>query len=68
MAAVPKIFDQPAAAFDKYVLLQAENSRLRRQLRKAHEAMKYWKELSLYFQDERDYYREQTQEGGKDAL
>jgi hypothetical protein len=47
---------------DKYVLLQAENARLKRQLGKAYEAMYSWKEKALYFQAERDRYREQAQE------
>ena len=51
---------------DKYVLLQAENLKLRRQLGRSHEALRYWKELSLYYQAERDYYQEQTQEGNHD--
>ena len=51
---------------DKYVLLHAENIKLRRQLGKAHEALRYWKELSLHYQAERDYYQEQIQEGNRD--
>ncbi len=43
---------------DKYTLLQAENARLKRQLRKAFDAMHEWKEQALYFQAERDHYRE----------
>ena len=43
---------------DKYVLLQAENARLKRQLGKAVENMYYWKEKALFFQAERDYYCE----------
>jgi hypothetical protein len=44
---------------DKYVLLQAENARLKRQLGKAVDSMYYWKEKALFFQAERDYYKEQ---------
>jgi len=51
---------------DKYVLLQAENLKLRRRLSKAHEALRYWKELSLHYQAERDYYQERAQEGNRD--
>jgi hypothetical protein len=47
---------------DKYVLLQAENARLKRQLGKAYEAMYHWKEQALFFQAEQDLYREQIQE------
>ena len=47
---------------DKNVLLRAEIARLKRQLDKAHEALRYWKDQSLYFQAERDRYREQAQE------
>jgi hypothetical protein len=47
---------------DKYVLLQAENARLKRQLGKAYEAMYSWKAKALYFQAERDRYRELAQE------
>lgn len=47
----------------KYFMLQAENLRLKRQLGKAFEAMYFWKEKALYIQSERDYYREQAQEG-----
>jgi len=47
---------------DKNVLLRAEIARLKRQLGKAHEALRYWKDQSLYFQAERDRYREQAQE------
>lgn len=47
---------------DKYFLLQAENKRLKRQLRKAFDAMYYWKEQALYFQAERDCQRERNQE------
>jgi len=51
---------------DKYVLLQAENIKLRRQLGKAHEALRCWKELSLHYQAERNYYQRETQEGNCD--
>jgi len=47
---------------DKNVLLRAEIARLKRQLGKAHEALRYWKDQALYFQAERDHYREQAQE------
>jgi hypothetical protein len=47
---------------DKYVLLQAENARLKRQLRKAFDAMYFWKEEALFSQAERDGYRELAQE------
>ncbi len=45
---------------DKYVLLQAENARLKRQLGKAYEAMYSWKEKALCFRAERDHYKEQA--------
>jgi hypothetical protein len=47
---------------DKNVLLRAEIARLKRQLGKAHEALRYWKDQALYFKAERDRYREQSQE------
>lgn len=47
---------------DKYVLLQAENARLKRQLGKAVDNMCYWKEKALFFQAERDCYRDQALE------
>jgi hypothetical protein len=43
---------------DKYILLQAENARLKRQLGKAVDVMYYWKEKALFFQGEREYYKE----------
>lgn len=45
---------------DKNVLLRAEIARLKRQLGKAHECIFYGKEKALYFQAERNHYREQT--------
>jgi hypothetical protein len=47
---------------DKYVLLQAENARLKRLLGNAYDAMYSWKEEALFAQAERDHYREQAQE------
>lgn len=47
---------------DKNVLLRTEIARLKRQLGKAHECIFYWKEKALYFQAERDHYRELAQE------
>lgn len=47
---------------DKNVLLQAENLRLRRALRKLGDAFRYWKELALQYQAERDILREDLQE------
>ena len=47
---------------DKNVLLRSEIVRLKRQLGKAHEALRYWKYQALYFQAERDRYREQSLE------
>ena len=44
---------------DKYILLQAENARLKRQLSNAVNSIYYWKEKALFFQGERDYYKEQ---------
>lgn len=47
---------------DKYVLLQAENARLKRQLGIAYAKMYDWKEEALFAQAERDHYRERAQE------
>ena len=47
---------------DKYTLLQAENLRLRRAIRKLGDAFSYWKELALQYQAERDIYQEDLQE------
>ena len=44
---------------DNYILLQAENAKLKRQLNDAVSSIYYWKEKALFFQGERDYYREQ---------
>jgi len=48
--------------YDKYVLLQAENQKLRRALRKLGEAFHYWKELALQYQADRDIIKEDLQE------
>ena len=56
-----KVFPMsPFTLDDKNVLLRAEIARLKRQLGKAHECIFYWKEKALYFQAERDHYREQA--------
>jgi hypothetical protein len=78
---IPPIFDQPGAAFNtptkqivdsdcdfKQKILQAENSRLRKQLKKSYVAMEYWKNRALYLENECEYYREQAREGGRNAL
>jgi hypothetical protein len=47
---------------DKNVLLRADIAWLKRQLRKAHKALRYRVDQALYFQAEQDRYREQVQE------
>jgi len=42
---------------DKYLLLQGENQKLRDRVRRLHSSIEYWRDL--FFQGERDYYREQ---------
>ena len=53
---------------DKYVLLQAENARLKRQLGKAVDSIYYWKEKALFFHVELGYYREQLRELTEERL
>jgi len=50
---------------DKYVLLQAEFARLKRRLNTANENTHYWREKALFFQAERDVFREQLLELGQ---
>ena len=46
----------------KYVLLQAENAKLRRILRKVGDAFSFWRELALHCQAERDLLQERLHE------
>lgn len=50
------------ARSDSHVRLQAENVKLKLQLRKAFAAVYFWKEEALFAQAERDFYREQERE------
>lgn len=47
---------------DKYVLLQGENQRLKKQIGKLCEALRDWRERALFFQAERDHYRRRNGE------
>ena len=48
--------------------LLEENKRLKQQMQKLCAALIYWREEALYFQAERDHYREQSLEGERDAF
>lgn len=52
---------------DKYVCLQQENQKLRRQIRKIGEAFHDWRELALEYQAERDCLKEQIQEKAQEG-
>jgi hypothetical protein len=48
------------------ISLSEENKRLKRDIGKLYSALDYWKDQALYFQSERDYYRELAKEGNRD--
>jgi len=58
----PKYAKGSLSLQDKYVLIQGENQKLRRKIERLCESLRDWRERALYFQAERDHYREQAQE------
>jgi hypothetical protein len=47
---------------DKYVALQFENQNLKNRILQIGAALHEWRERALFFQAERDHYKEQAQE------